>query len=595
MKLHRVGRVALRIGVWAMAGWMGLGPGQLAHAGAYEGGISLHPQVAMDAGGNFVIVWSDRSEVLAQRHDREGSPLGEVIAVNADFPVLDEPADVLGHAVSMDADGRFVVVWENDPIERGTAYRLYGEDDAIVAQGALEFRVRPDVAMAPSGSFVVSGLNLTEGQTVASVFDAMGGEQNPVIFASAGPYRPWDSAVALNDAGNLYVAFEETRRSNDVVVGGLTVGGDSIFQEVLTAGALEGRDPDVATDSAGNVATVWEARDFVCIPFRGSFSITNVYLNVHRVDGEEILPGTKLNAGLLSADADPVVAIDETGTVTVAFAAGVNEVHQILVQSYRLGEEFEPDPRVISNEVATTREKRNPSIAVRDDGRSVVAWESLIFENGELTKTQIHFRVLSYEGDQDRDGVADDEDNCPDRFNPSQFDLDLDGIADGCDQDLDGDMVVNSEDNCPRRSNADQVDSDFDSVGDACDNCSDQPNEEQSDCDLDGIGNPCDPCFDGDRCATFERGDANVDGEVDLSDGIVIVNHLFLGASAECRDALDADDDGILNITDAIFLLNSLFLGGTPLPQPSGALGVDPTPDDGIGCCVCEQFDWLLR
>ena len=571
-----------------------LGPEREVWAGAYEGGVSVHPQLAMDADGSFVMVWSDRSVVLAQRYDADGVRTGDAFPINEGFPELMEPADVLSHSVAMDRGGRFVVVWEVDPIEIRAPYRLFDREGRVVAEGVVPFRARPDVGMAPSGGFVVSGLNLTGGQILASAFDRNGVGLDPLIFASAGPYRPWDSAVALNDAGNLYVAFEETRRSNDVVVGGLTLAGESVFQHLLTLGTLEGRDPDVAADAAGNVATVWEARDFVCVPFRGSLSITNVYLNVHGPTGEEILPATRLNVGmLLSADADPVVAIDERATVTVAFVAGVNEVHQVLLQTYRLGEALLPDPLLVSGGEFLSREKRNPSIAVRADGRTVVAWESLIIEGGELTKTQTHYGVFGYEGDLDRDGVLDADDGCVDGFDPSQSDLDLDGVGDVCDGDIDGDTVANDLDNCPRLANVSQVDTDLDSVGDVCDNCPDMPNVGQGDCDFDGVGNLCDLCFDGGRCALFERGDSNSDGALDLSDGIAIVNALFLGVSVDCRDAMDVDDDGVINITDAIFLLNFLFLGGVSLPPPTGGLGTDPTPEDGIGCCVCEQYVWL--
>lgn len=69
--------------------------------------------------------------------------------------------------------------------------------------------------------------------------------------------------------------------------------------------------------------------------------------------------------------------------------------------------------------------------------------------------------------DRDADGVVDGTDNCIDRFNPSQFDTDADGIGDACDPDTDGDGVLNDIDNC-ELPNPDQLDVNENWVGDAC-------------------------------------------------------------------------------------------------------------------------------
>ncbi|MBI4584067.1 MAG: lamin tail domain-containing protein [Planctomycetes bacterium] len=81
----------------------------------------------------------------------------------------------------------------------------------------------------------------------------------------------------------------------------------------------------------------------------------------------------------------------------------------------------------------------------------------------------------------------------------------------------------------------------------------------------------------------FKRGDANQDGAADLSDGIKILNFLFLGeADFPCQDAGDVDDSGQVDISDPIGLLTYLFLGQGPPPALPGkdACGPDPTPDE---------------
>lgn len=70
--------------------------------------------------------------------------------------------------------------------------------------------------------------------------------------------------------------------------------------------------------------------------------------------------------------------------------------------------------------------------------------------------------------DQDNDTVADVEDNCPDKSNWNQADMDGDGIGDACDTDIDGDGFDDAVDNCPYVKNPDQTDQDGDGWGDAC-------------------------------------------------------------------------------------------------------------------------------
>lgn len=71
--------------------------------------------------------------------------------------------------------------------------------------------------------------------------------------------------------------------------------------------------------------------------------------------------------------------------------------------------------------------------------------------------------------DTDRDGVFDEQDNCPNAVNPDQSDLDQDGRGDVCDGDDDADGVPDSQDNCPTVANEEQTDRDGDGIGTACD------------------------------------------------------------------------------------------------------------------------------
>jgi hypothetical protein len=85
---------------------------------------------------------------------------------------------------------------------------------------------------------------------------------------------------------------------------------------------------------------------------------------------------------------------------------------------------------------------------------------------------------------------------------------------------------------------------------------------------------------------TLKRGDANVDGQLNIADAIFVLGYLFGNAETpSCEDAADCNDDGELNIADAIAALGHLFGGTGPLPDPFTVCGPDPTADD-LGCEV---------
>jgi hypothetical protein len=79
----------------------------------------------------------------------------------------------------------------------------------------------------------------------------------------------------------------------------------------------------------------------------------------------------------------------------------------------------------------------------------------------------------------------------------------------------------------------------------------------------------------------FERGDADSSGVINITDGIFVLNFLFVGGPTPgYRDAADADDSGSINITDGIYILNFLFSGGGDPSPPFGTCGADPTADE---------------
>ncbi|MFB6264356.1 MAG: thrombospondin type 3 repeat-containing protein [Bradymonadaceae bacterium] len=208
---------------------------------------------------------------------------------------------------------------------------------------------------------------------------------------------------------------------------------------------------------------------------------------------------------------------------------------------------------------------------------STFKWRKFIRRIGQRAAAAGGYRPAKWAqptADRDNDGFGDRIDNCPDKPNKGQNDLDGDSKGNACDGDVDGDGTPGSRDNCPKEPNKKQTDNDGDGKGAACDddsdndsvpdnrdNCPKTKNPKQTISDADGTGDACDDS-DGDgvvdaddNCPEFKnraQADSDGDGKGDSceksnlsdSDGDGVYDRNDNCPEASNADQLDADADG---------------------------------------------------
>ena len=84
---------------------------------------------------------------------------------------------------------------------------------------------------------------------------------------------------------------------------------------------------------------------------------------------------------------------------------------------------------------------------------------------------------------------------------------------------------------------------------------------------------------------TFVRGDANADGQLNISDPVRVLEGLFVGGADRltCESSADVDGNTEVELTDAVRLLQFLFLSGAAPSSPFPRCGWE-TADSPLGC-----------
>jgi hypothetical protein len=282
------------------------------------------PAVAMDAGGDFVIAWREPTAqggwgIAARRFTFAGQPAGATFQVSAAGA-----ADDAAPAVAMDAFGNFAVVWQRTDggASRIHLRRFLADGTPLSGEAALGApdvdALNPAIAMGAWGAFVVAWE--TAGVDADVRFQSFAADGTPDAAAAAAAALPSQArrapAAGMDAHGRFVVAWHSTGldgtpsiRARQFLAGGAPVAADfAVNQESPTdAGSLA----SVALDASGDFVVTWDA--FESLPW---FTGRRWHKQLFRADGTAV--GYQ-GWGWYTASLPPAVAMDADGDAFVAF------------------------------------------------------------------------------------------------------------------------------------------------------------------------------------------------------------------------------------------------------------------------------------
>jgi len=362
----------------------------------YTTNFQFEPQIAMDADGDYVIVWESSFQdgssggVYAQRFAPSGKALGAEFRVNSTVASAQSSP-----SVAMDDAGNFVVAWTSGGGQDGNVYGIYAQryNASGVAQGS-EFRVntyitgsqtKPDIAMDSDGDFVVvwnsyeqdGGLYGVYGQRFNSSGIAQGSEFRVNVATVGHQFLP---TVDMDAQGNFVVAWASQSQDGDSLgiysrrysSTGVAAGTEFPVNTYTTSVQTS---PSIALDRDGDFVISWTS-------YAQDSSGEGIYARRFTAAGVPQGIEFRVNGTTLGNQSDSDVNLDPDGNFVIVWssASGDGSLDGIFAQRYAnsgfpVGLEFQVNSY-------TTNWQQKPSVAIDADGDFVFTWDSYGQEGG---------------------------------------------------------------------------------------------------------------------------------------------------------------------------------------------------------------------
>ncbi|MBW1811048.1 MAG: metallophosphoesterase [Deltaproteobacteria bacterium] len=321
--------------------------------GSVTRGQQNTPSVAMDSGGNFVVVWRDDNDendigqIYARGFDSAGSQNFSLMTVNSEGDGRQR-----NPAVAMTPDGSFVVVWEDDSDSSDGSgnYDIFARGfhpdgtekfhDIVVNDITAGPQNAPSVAMDSNGNFVVVWRDDNDeneiGQIYARGFNAAGAQKfDRMTVNSVSSGRQRNPVVGMAPNGSFVVAWEDDSDSSDgsgnydILARGFDSNGLERFTDITVNTITGGQQlaPAISLSSSGGFAVTWEDD----MDDNGWFQ---VLARGFGSNGAEQIPYLTVNGDSNGQQLKPNIAMDSDGNFVIAWQDDMdnNNYYQILAR-----------------------------------------------------------------------------------------------------------------------------------------------------------------------------------------------------------------------------------------------------------------------
>ncbi len=359
-------------------------------ANTYTTGTQVAAKVASDADGDYVVVWQSNGEdgsgygIYGQRYNEFGQAQGSEFKANTYTT-----GNQAGEQVAMDAAGDFVIVWESAG-QDGSGYGVYGQryNAAGTALGP-EFKVNtyttgdqqyPSVAMDAAGDFVVAwSSNGQDGsgygiyaQRYNSSGTAQGSEFKVNTYTTNSQNSP---SVAMDSAGDFAVAWTSDAQDGS---------GYGIYaQRYNSSGTAQGSEfkvntyttntqwlPLVAMDAAGDFVVAWQSYGE-----EGSAHGYGIYAQRYNASGTAQGSEFRVNTYTTGNQWLTGAAMDAAGDFVVVWQSNGEDGSGYGIYGRRYNASGTALGGEIPINVYTTGNQEYPSVAMDADGDFVAAWD----------------------------------------------------------------------------------------------------------------------------------------------------------------------------------------------------------------------------
>jgi len=335
------------------------------------------------------IAWVSVSEdgggegVYAQRYDLDGAKVGTPFLVN-----VTKSGNQGAPAVAMDAFGNFVIVWQSatgDGSGQGIYGRRYGYDATPLA---TEFRVNstvtgdqlaPAIAMDDAGNFVVAFHSASRDASgmavIARRFNAAGtaqGNDFQVNQLVAGDQQ--SAAIAMSATGQFTIAWQSAGQDGD--------GGTIVARRYSSAGASLGNEfvvnqftvgnqtaPSIAANADGSFVVAWQSTG-------QDGSGETIVARRYSAAGAALAAEFIANQVTSGAQANPSVTSATDSGFVIAWQSALQDGNSdaVVARQYTASGVAADNEFVVNTFV--TGAQNNPAVGMEANGDFLVAWQS---------------------------------------------------------------------------------------------------------------------------------------------------------------------------------------------------------------------------